>query len=202
MRAQRWLSGRCFHGGIAPRPLLIFQNSSPSVSAAIFDDVQSAGLGGGSAAAAGPSPLPPLPWQVAQFCSASFLPSATSFGSSFFVGFLVFFASAGAFYSPCAQTPDATSVARAAAATATVNGLRIQDAPLVVEDDAPVVVEGHTGQRHAAIADGAEDESHRQVLELARRLRLQRARGRRVESVAHQPHAADRARAIVSQLDG
>src|SRR5882724_2743808 len=124
MRAQRWLSGRCFHGGIAPRPLLIFQNSSPSVSAAIFDDVQSAGLGGGSAAAAGPSPLPPLPWQVAQFCSASFLPSATSFGSSFFVGFLVFFASAGAFHSPCAQTPDATAVASAAAATATVNGLR------------------------------------------------------------------------------
>src|SRR3977135_3249742 len=61
MRAQRWLSGKCCHGGIAPRPLLIFQNSSPSVSAAIFDDVQSAGLGGGSAAAAGTSPLATVP---------------------------------------------------------------------------------------------------------------------------------------------
>src|SRR6266550_966752 len=105
MRAQRWLSGRCFHGGIAPRPLLIFQKSSPSVSAASFADVQSAGLGGGSAAAAGPSPLPPGPWHVTQFCSASFLASARSFGSVFFAasGFFTFFASAGAFQSlPCA----------------------------------------------------------------------------------------------------
>src|SRR5437762_13146569 len=116
MRAQRWLSGRCFHGGIAPRPLLIFQNSSPSASAAIFDDVQSAGLGGGSAAAAGPSPLPPLPWQVTQFRPASFLPSATSFGSSFFAGVLVFFASAVACHSACAQTADARAVAVAAVA--------------------------------------------------------------------------------------
>src|SRR5256885_14648733 len=95
MGAQRWLSGRCFHGGIAPRPLLIFQNSSPSVSAAIFDDVQSAGLGGGSAAAAGPSPLPPLPWQVTQFCSASFLPSAPSIWPPLFVGLFEVFATAG-----------------------------------------------------------------------------------------------------------
>src|SRR6266403_432124 len=126
MRAQRWLSGRCFHGGIAPRPLLIFQNSSPSVSDATFDEVQSAGLGGGSAAAAGPSPLPPGPWHVTQFCSASFLASARSFASPFLAasGFFTFFASAGAFHSPCAQTPDATPAASAAAATATVNGLR------------------------------------------------------------------------------
>src|SRR5882762_1543822 len=147
MRAQRWLSGRCFHGGIAPRPLLIFQNSSPSVSAAIFDDVQSAGLGGGSAAAAGPSPLPPLPWQVTQFCSASFLPSATSFGSSFFVRFLVFFASAGAFHSPCAQTPDATPAASAAVAATTVNDLRnaLMGSPLATKK----IVNGVTISRAA-----------------------------------------------------
>src|SRR2546422_5385634 len=83
MRAQRCSSGRCFHGGIAPRPLLIFQKSSPSVSLASFFDVQSAGFGGGSAAAAGPSPLPLGPWHVAQFCSASFLASARSFASPF-----------------------------------------------------------------------------------------------------------------------
>src|SRR5947208_4175221 len=102
MRAQRCSSGRCFHGGIAPRPLLIFQKSSPSVSLASFFDVQSAGFGGGSAAAAGPSPLPLGPWHVAQFCSASFLASARSFASPFLAasGFLVFFASAGAFHSP------------------------------------------------------------------------------------------------------
>jgi len=33
---------------MAPRPLLIFQKSSPSLSAASLDDVQSAGFGGGS----------------------------------------------------------------------------------------------------------------------------------------------------------
>src|SRR5437660_10738042 len=105
MRAQRWLSGRCFHGGIAPRPLLIFQNSSPSVSAATFDDVQSAGLGGGSAAAAGPLPLPSGPWQEAQLVSASFLPSPSRALSAFLSasGFFTFFCSAGPFHSPCAH---------------------------------------------------------------------------------------------------
>src|SRR5437667_29932 len=123
MRAQRCSSGRCFHGGIAPRPLLIFQKSSPSVSLASFFDVQSAGFGGGSAAAAGPSPLPLGPWHVAQFCSASFLASARSFASPFLAasGFLVFFASAGAFHSPCAQTPETTPLARSSIMPATVS---------------------------------------------------------------------------------
>src|SRR2546430_5553545 len=126
MRAERCSSGGCFHGGIAPRPLLIFQKSSPSVSLASFFDVQSAGFGGGSAAAAGPSPLPLGPWHVAQFCSASFLASARSFASPFLAasGFLVFFASAGAFHSPCAQTPETTPIASAAAAAATIDDLR------------------------------------------------------------------------------
>src|SRR5207247_970795 len=128
MRAQRCSSGRCFHGGIAPRPLLIFQKSSPSPSTATFADVQSAGLGGGSAAAAGPSPLP-LPWQDWQLVSASFLASANSLASPFLAasGFFVFFVSAGAFHSPagaCAHTPEATPAASAAAATTTVNSLR------------------------------------------------------------------------------
>src|SRR5438094_9084163 len=119
MRAQRCSSGRCFHGGIAPRPLLIFQKSSPAVSLASFFDVRSAGFGGGSAAAAAPSPLPLGPWHVSQFSSASFLASARSFASPFLAasGFLVFFASAGAFHSPCAQTPETTPIASAAAAT-------------------------------------------------------------------------------------
>ena len=69
MISQRSFSGRCFHGGIAPRPLLIFQNSSPSVSDATLAEVQSAGFGGGSAAAAGPSPLPFGPWHVTQLVS-------------------------------------------------------------------------------------------------------------------------------------
>src|SRR5437773_7387182 len=105
MRAQRCSSGRCFHGGIAPRPLLIFQYSSPSVSLASFFDVQSAGFVGGSAAAAGPPPLPLGPRHVAQFCSASFLASAGSFVSPFLAarGVLVCFASAGAFHAPCRQ---------------------------------------------------------------------------------------------------
>src|SRR3989442_3734508 len=105
MRAQRCSSGRCFHGGIAPRPLLIFQKSSPSVSDASFLDVQSAGFGGGSAAAAGPSPLPLGPWHVTQFCSASFLASARSLASPFLAtnGVLVVFASPGALPPPLPQ---------------------------------------------------------------------------------------------------
>src|SRR6185369_8966631 len=117
MISQRSFSGRCFHGGIAPRPLLIFQNSSPSVSDATLAEVQSAGFGGGSAAAAGPSPLPFGPWHVTQLVSMFFFALPTPF-----TGFFVPLASAGAFHSPCAHAAviaaPATSVA-ATAATAT-----------------------------------------------------------------------------------
>src|SRR5437773_11727815 len=116
MRAQRCSSGRCFHGGIAPRPLLIFQKSSPSVSLACFFDVQSAGFGGGSAAAVGLSPLPLGPWHVAQFCSACFLASARIFASPVFAASVcvVLFASAVAFLSAFVLTPHTTPFARAA----------------------------------------------------------------------------------------
>src|SRR4030095_6027235 len=62
-RAQRSLSGSCPHGGMAPRPAVIFRNRSPSADALPRFDVQSAGFGL-SATAAGPSPLPPAPWQA------------------------------------------------------------------------------------------------------------------------------------------
>src|SRR3970040_1840347 len=105
---------------MAPRPLLIFQKSSPSDSACTLADVQSAGLGGGSAAAAGPSPLPLAPWQVAQLVSTFFLALPTPF-----TGFFAFLASAGAFHSPCADAAvmpaPATSVT---AAATTVSVLR------------------------------------------------------------------------------
>src|SRR5262245_5751509 len=99
MTSQRSFSGRCFHGGMAPRPLEIFQNSSPSVSLWTLAEVQSAGLGGGSAAAATPSPLPEAPWHVTQLvstiCFAFPMP---------FTGFFMALASAGAVHSPCADT--------------------------------------------------------------------------------------------------
>src|SRR5437899_12916236 len=108
MRAQRCSSGRCFHGGIAPRPLLIFQKSSPSVSLASFLDVQSAGFGGGSAAAAGPSGLRLGAWHVAEFCSARFLAAARGLAGPVLAarGFFVLLASDGAFRCRGAQTPD------------------------------------------------------------------------------------------------
>src|SRR5690349_610594 len=120
MISQRSFSGRCFHGGMAPRPLLIFQKSSPSVSAATRADVQSAGFGGGSAAAAGPSPLPFAPWQVTQLVSMVFFALPMPF-----TGFLVFLASGGAFHSPCAQAAVAAAPATSVTAVmATVNDLR------------------------------------------------------------------------------
>src|SRR5262245_26862953 len=63
--AQRSFSGRCFQGGMAPRPVEIFQKISPSVSSWTAFEVQSAGFGV-SAAAAAPSPLPLAPWQGTQ----------------------------------------------------------------------------------------------------------------------------------------
>src|SRR5262245_51982684 len=100
---------------MAPRPLLIFQKISPSVSPWTRADVQSAGLGGGSAAAAGPSPLPDVPWQVTQFVSTVFLALPTPL--------TVFFAAAthfgSAFHSPCAQVRPAAAPATSAVDAAT-----------------------------------------------------------------------------------
>src|SRR5262245_59628961 len=99
---------------MAPRPLVIFQNSSPSASAWTFADVQSAGLGGGSAAAAAPSPLPLAPWHVTQLVSAFFLAFPTPF-----TGFFIALASAGAFHSPWAHAAVIPAPAtRVAAVTA------------------------------------------------------------------------------------
>src|ERR1044071_4632593 len=94
MRSQRSFSGRCFHGGIGPRPLEIFQNSVPSLSDWALAGVQSAGVGG-SAGGAGPSPLPLLPWHETQLVSASFLPLAALPPGLFFA-----FSAAGASHGP------------------------------------------------------------------------------------------------------
>src|SRR5262245_7273224 len=111
MTSQRSFSGSAFQGGMAPRPSLIFQKSSPSVSLWTLADVQSAGLGGGSAAAATPSPLPLGPWQVTQFVSTVFCSLPTPL-----TGFFMALASAGAFHSPWAQAiPAPAPTSRAAA---------------------------------------------------------------------------------------
>jgi len=82
-------------------------------------------LGGGSAAAAGPSPLP-LPWHDWQLVSTSFLASAISFLSAFLSarGFFIALASAGAFHSLCAHTADTAPAPTTAAAAMTINDLR------------------------------------------------------------------------------
>src|SRR6266446_676418 len=88
-RAQRSVSGRCRHAGMAPRPVVIFQNNSPSVSSWTRFEVQSAGFGL-SATAAGPSPLPTAPWQATQLSLAIFSPCSTVFlslGSGLFLAF-------------------------------------------------------------------------------------------------------------------
>src|SRR5262245_41839782 len=101
---------------MAPRPSLILQKRIASLSPWIFAEVQWAGLGGGRAAAAGPSPLPDAPWQVTQFVSTVFLASPTPF--TLFLALLTHLASA--FHSPCAQARPAppTSAAEAAMTTA------------------------------------------------------------------------------------
>jgi hypothetical protein len=80
--AQRSVSGRCRHAGMAPRPVVIFQNSSPSESSWTRFDVQSAGFGL-SATAAGLSPLPPAPWQATQLILV--ISSLISFSASWTV---------------------------------------------------------------------------------------------------------------------
>src|SRR5213083_145119 len=103
---------------MAPRPFEIFQKISPSVCFCTATDVQFAGLGGGRAAAAGPSPCPLAPWHVTQFVSTTFFASPTPF-----TGFLRLFASGGATHGPCANAPGtpATRVRAAPATTAVTN---------------------------------------------------------------------------------
>src|SRR5437867_10513183 len=84
---------------MAPRPFEIFQKSSPSVCFWTAADVQFAGFGGGSAAAAGPSPFPMGPRHDTQFVSTDFFAFPTPF-----TGFFVALASAGATHGPWAET--------------------------------------------------------------------------------------------------
>src|SRR3989475_7160371 len=101
---------------MAPRPFVIFQKISPSVSFATLSDVQSAGFGGGSAAAAGPSPFPPGPWHVTQFVSTIVFAFPMPF-----TGFFRFFASGGATHGSCADAaPRPTATTRATPATTAV----------------------------------------------------------------------------------
>ncbi len=74
-RAHRSCSGSCFHDGMAPRPVEIFQTSSPSLWSWTRGEVQSAGLGL-SAIAAGPFPLKVWPWQGTQLALATTRPSS------------------------------------------------------------------------------------------------------------------------------
>ena len=92
--AQRSLSGRCRHEGMAPRPVVIFQKISPSGSSWTRFEVQSAGFGF-SATAAGPLPLPWDPWQDTQLTLATFSPCSTDFLSAG-IGFFFVFSDAGA----------------------------------------------------------------------------------------------------------
>src|SRR5262245_4807307 len=113
IRSQRSFSGRCFHGGMGPRPLEILQKSTPSPSPLTLAEVQSAGLGL-SAAAAAPSPLPEAPWQVTQLVSADFLPLA-----ALPVPFmLLYLASSHSFHVSCAE-PMVAPIPATSAATAT-----------------------------------------------------------------------------------
>src|SRR5437879_12997262 len=99
---------------MAPRPFDIFQKISPSDWLWTAAAVQLAGLGGGSAAAAGPSPFPLAPWHETQFVSTATFAVPTPF-----TGFFIALASAGATPSPCAvssTTPPHARTRHAAAA--------------------------------------------------------------------------------------
>src|SRR5712691_211230 len=76
---------------MAPRPFVIFQNSSPSVSLWTAGDDQSIGLGC-SAAEATPSPRPLAPWQPVQLVAITFFASPIPL-----TGFFRALVSAGAF---------------------------------------------------------------------------------------------------------
>src|SRR5262245_12084739 len=115
----RSVSERAAQGGIAPRPVVIFQKRHPSVCDCTFADVQSAGLGF-RAAAPGPSPFPESPWQAVHALSTvSFLPAAVA-ASLFATGFFFAFSAAGQVHAPCAQAGAVTDDAASRMAIATV----------------------------------------------------------------------------------
>src|SRR5712664_4618175 len=116
-RAQRSFSGSCPHGGMAPRPVVIFQNNSPSVSSRTRFDVQSTGFGV-SATAAGPSPLPPAPWQETQLTLATFSPCSTVF-LSLASGLFLAFSGAGATHGVWALAIEGPSTPPPAASSRT-----------------------------------------------------------------------------------
>src|SRR6476646_4165294 len=102
---------------MAPRPFDIFQKISPSVCFWTLADVQFAGFGAGSAAAAGPSPWPEAPWHETQLVSTAFLALPTPL-----TGFFSAFASGGATQGPWAETTKAPAeTTRVIAATAIPN---------------------------------------------------------------------------------
>src|SRR5262249_55353207 len=80
-------------------------------------------------------------------------------------------------------------------------GPGIEHAALVVQDDAPALVERHARQGYAAIADRTEHQTDRNLLETVGGARLQGPRRRRVELVAHQTHPGDTAGVVPDQLD-
>src|SRR5690242_21285823 len=115
MSAHRSFSGRCLQDGMAPRPVLIFQNSSPSDSSWTRLEVQSAGLGF-SATAAAPSPLPLLPWQDTQLTLATFSPCSATFALAA-IGLFLAFSDAGAVQGVWPQAVPARASPRPAIAT-------------------------------------------------------------------------------------
>src|ERR687887_189240 len=149
MTSQRSFSGRCFHGGMGPRPFEIFQKSSPSVSFCTRSDVQSAGLGV-RAAAAGPSPLPDAPWHDIQFVSTVFLALPIPF-----TGFFIAFASGGATHgpvaAPCAHAPPnvpAATSATVATAAPTMLTNALMSPPSSRDRDARYVRAMHATSAH------------------------------------------------------
>src|SRR4029450_3736951 len=100
---------------MAPPRVDIFQKISPSVSFWPAADVQLAGFGGGSAAAAGPSPLPEAPWHETQFVSTLFFAVPIPF-TRLFVPVSAPLASAGATPGPWAETTVTPAHARSGTA--------------------------------------------------------------------------------------
>ncbi len=79
--------------------------------------------------------------------------------------------------------------------------LRIDDPPLLIGNDAPTIVERQIGQRHAQVADRAEDDVDGQLLILVGRPGTQRPIVAGVELVLDQLHSRHRAAFVAIELD-